>query len=114
MGATKFDLTEAVLIRPTSSSTLQIRLVANAAAVLDNAKVELMQSGLLDHYMAHISSHANGASICDCAGPSAADPWNFPPPVAEEERTAKECEEERIDPEDGLAWTWEAYRTHYE
>merc|ERR1719384_1907085 len=73
-----------------------------------------MQSGLLDHYMAQISSQANGGSICICAGPSAADPWNLPPLAVGEERTEKECEEERIDPEDGLAWTWEAYQSHYE
>merc|ERR1712217_561814 len=103
---------EAVLIRPTTSSTLHIRLVADAADVLDNAKVELMQSGLLDHYMAHISSQASGSSTCKCVGPSVADVWNLPPLAAGEERE-KKCEEERIDPEDGLTWTWEAYQTDY-
>merc|ERR1712150_403987 len=114
MGGKKFDLIEAVLACPTSTSTLHIRLVADAVAVLDRAKVELMQSGLLEHYMAQISSQSDGGSICDCAGPDAADVWNLPPLAPGEKRKEKECEDERIDPEDGRSWTWEAYRSHYE
>merc|ERR1712039_970491 len=57
--AKKFGLCEGGLVNKANlPGHLEIRLVADDAAVLDAAKTELTQSGILDHYMGTASSTA--------------------------------------------------------
>merc|ERR1712087_948521 len=98
---TTFGLIEAILANAPSCGTLEIRLVAFCAPTLEAAKAELMQSGLLEHYMAQVRSQSSSSSSCDNSVLHTDDCWHDPP-LAESE--------ERIDPEDGRAWTWKAFQ----
>merc|ERR1719189_1650659 len=108
----KFGLAEAVLEAASPSGNFEIRLVADIAATLESARVELTQSGLLEHYEAQARPRSGGVFSCASVALRADDCWDRPP-LAESDVQVEKDGEQRVDPEDGQVWTWTAYKTHY-